>query len=449
MTRLSASKAAGAVLVFFVATTIAAQGQTFTTLADLPGIPGYEMSLVQGPDGELYGTTYNGGVSGEGTFFKMTQTGTLTVLYSFDYMASYPESGVALGTDGNFYGTTAEGGGGNGNGSVFRITPEGALTILHGFSITDGSLPYGPPVEGTDGNFYGTTRLGGNTTECFPQGCGTVYKMTRSGVLTTLHSFDGADGAEPWAGLVQATNGDFYGTTYEVSTLFKITRTGTLTTVHSFNGTDGVGPIGTLIQGTDGYLYGTTQSGGTNGDGTAFKSSLGGKLTTLYDFCEGQCLSGIGPVAGLVQGTDGNFYGTTSDTNGTVFQLTQGDIFTVLYDFGPGENPVSGAMVQATTGKFFGATSGNVGTAYSLDMSLGPFVTFVRAAGKIGQTGGILGQGFTGTSAVSLNGTPANFKVVSDTYLTATVPAGATTGYVTVTTPSGTLTSNVPFHVLK
>lgn len=261
------------------------------------------------------------------------------------------------------------------------------LTILHGFSITDGSLPYSPPVEGTDGNFYGTTRLGGKISECFPQGCGTIYKITRSGVFTTLHRFNGSDGAEPWAGLVEATNDDFYGTTYKTSTLFRITRTGTLTTVHTFNGPDGVEPAGTLIQGTDGYLYGTTWGGGSNGYGTVFTSSLGGKLTTLYNFCApSQCPSGGVPVAGLIQGTDRNFYGTTADGGngyGIVFQLTPRDVFTVLHDFDTtGGNPVTGAMVQATSGNFFGTTSG---TAYNLNMGLLPFVTFVRAAGKVGQ----------------------------------------------------------------
>lgn len=119
---------------------------------------------------------------------------------------------------------------------------------------------------------------------------------------------------------------------------------------------------------------------------------------------------------------------------------------------------LSGGLLQATTGTFYGTTAvggegqcagSGCGTVFSLDMGLGPFVTFVRAAGRVGQTSGILGQGFTGTTSVSLNGTPASFTVVSDTYIRATVPVGATTGYVTVTTPSGTLTSNVPFHVIK
>ena len=183
-------------------------------------------------------------------------------------------------------------------------------------------------------------------------------------------------------------------------------------------------------------------------------------FTTLYSFCsQPNCRDGSNPLAGLVQATNGNLYGTTSsggefNNNGTVFEITLKGALTTVYDFtgGPdGSLPFAG-LVQATNGNLYGATYGaganGVGTIFGLDEGLGPFVTFVQAAGKVGQTGPILGQGLTGTTSVSLNGTPANFTVVSDTFITATVPAGATTGYVTVTTPSGTLTSNVPFHVI-
>ncbi len=170
-------------------------------------------------------------------------------------------------------------------------------------------------------------------------------------------------------------------------------------------------PYGGLNQATDGNLYGTTYQGGTHDDGTIFEITAGGTLTTLHNFCSRgfqYCNDGQWLVAGLVQATNGTLYGTAE---------------------------VGGRL--------------NDGVVFSLDMGLGPFVTFVRPAGKIGQTGGILGQGLIGTTSVSLNGISASFTVISDTFLTATVPAGATTGYVTVTTPSGTLTSNVPFHVIQ
>jgi uncharacterized repeat protein (TIGR03803 family) len=208
--------------------------------------------------------------------------------------------------------------------------------------------------------------------------------------------------------------------------------------------------------------------------GTIFKIDQDGKLTTVYEFCsQPNCADGSEPIGALIQATDGNFYGATigggdSTCNsgngggcGTVFELNHLDgTLTTLHTFEDtdGSNP-AGSFLQATNGTLYGTTlfggeplcdkSYGCGTVFSLSMGLGQFVTFVRAAGKVGQTGGILGQGFTGTTGVSLNGTPASFTVVSDTFIRATVPAGATTGYVTVATPSGTLTSNVPFHVIR
>ena len=149
-----------------------------------------------------------------------------------------------------------------------------------------------------------------------------------------------------------------------------------------------------------------------NNAGTIFKITPQGVLTTLYTFCsQPNCTDGANPGTALMQSTDGNFYGTT---------------------FSGGQ----------------GGLSGEMGTIFRLSTGLGPFVKLVRSAGKVGQSGGILGQGFTGTTGVFLNGTPANFTVVSDTYIQATVPAGGTSGFVTVDTPGGVLTSNVPFHVI-
>jgi uncharacterized repeat protein (TIGR03803 family) len=246
--------------------------------------------------------------------------------------------------------------------------------------------------------------------------------MTFSGHTTLLHSFDETDGICPNDSLLLANDGSLYGTTsgedvnyfLGPGSIFAVTSTGSLTTLDSFNGTDGSTPWDSLVLGTDGNFYGTTVYGGTGpcvnypaprGCGTLFAASPAGVLTTLYNF---EATDGAYPYGGLLQATNGTFYGTT----------------------------------------YAGGVDRD-GTVFSLDMGLSPFVTFVRAAGKVGQTGPILGQGLTGTTSVSLNGTPANFMVKSDTFLEATVPAGATTGYVTVTTPSGTLTSNVPFHVIK
>ena len=175
--------------------------------------------LIQGADGDFYGTTQFGGIHGGGTVLRISPRGTLTTLHSFDE-ATEPEGGLVQGTDGDFYGTTEFGGGGNSAGTVFKITPSGMLTSLYSFCVegicTDGAYPSAPLVLGTDGNFYGTTYAGGTDSYCtngFVAGCGTVFKITSAGTLTRLHSFDVKDGSEPEP-LIQGTNGTFYGTTF-------------------------------------------------------------------------------------------------------------------------------------------------------------------------------------------------------------------------------------------
>ena len=290
------------------------------------------------------------------------------------------------------------------------MTPAGTLTDLHEFDFTDGWDPKDTPlIQATDGDFYGTTAGGGSHTCPSPAiGCGTVFKITPGGAFATLHNFDGGDGSIPFAGVIQAADGSLYGTTNQGGahgdgTVFKITLGGTLTTLHSFDGTDGSGPFGVLVQGTDGNFYGTTNAGGANGDGTVFEITPAGTLTTLHDF---DGTDGAGAQSGLLQATNGTFYGNT-----------------------------------------FGGGANGDGTVFSLSTGLGPFVTFLPAARPVGGLVEILGQGFTGATGVSFNGTTAAFTVESDTYLTATVPAGATTGSVTMATPSGTLTSNKIFRV--
>jgi len=309
--------------------------------------------VVQAADGDLYGTTEGGGVYSNGTVFKITVAGTLTTLYSFCALGypcpdgAGPRTGLVQGTDGNFYGTTGDGGSSNycegyNCGTVFKITPQGALTTLYSFcsqsGCPDGALPYDGLVQGTDGNYYGTTGIGGSNSDCndYDDGCGTVFKIAPNGTLTTLYSFCSQsgcpDGAYPFAGLVQSTDGNFYGTTTgggttDNGTLFKITPAGALTTLYRFDGTDGSQPYGGLVQATDEDFYGTTLNGGTYGGGTVFKITSAGTLTTLHNFCAKgwPCADGSGSEAGLVQATDGFFYGTTgaggADDYGTVFRI--------------------------------------------------------------------------------------------------------------------------------
>ena len=243
---------------------------------------------------------------------------TFTTLHSFDGTdGAAPYAGLVQATDGNLYGTTTYYGA-NDVGTVFKITTSGTLTTLHSFDNTDGASPYAGLVQATDGNLYGTTYEGG------ANGYGTVFKITTSGTLTTLHSFDNTDGASPYAGLVQATDGNLYGTTYEggangYGTVFKITTSGTLTTLHSFDYTDGASPYAGLIQATDGKLYGTTYEGGANVlNGTVFKITTSGTLTTLHNFCSlSGCTDGASPYAGLVQATNGDLYGTAGGAGPT------------------------------------------------------------------------------------------------------------------------------------
>ena len=288
------------------------------------------------------------------------------VLISFDGAdGSFPYAALVQATDGNFYGTTSEGGNGFVAGTVFKTTPTGTLKLLYSFQGSDGFNPTSALIEAKNADLYGTTEGGGTSTAC-QFGCGTVFKITTGGTLKTLHSFDLTDGAYPYGGLVQAKNGDFYGTTsyggaYAVhGTLFKITQAGTLTTLHNFNGPDGSQSNAGLIQASDGNLYGITE-GGAQGFGTIFKSTQGGKFSTLHIF-DGK--DGGFPTAGLVQATNGDLYGTTEYGQypggryvGTIFKITLGGKLTKLHTFHrtDGANPYAG-LIQATDGNLYGTT---------------------------------------------------------------------------------------------
>jgi uncharacterized repeat protein (TIGR03803 family) len=348
LSKLNWATRACAVLVLCATTAIALPAQTLTTLysfCSLSGCPdGADpyAGLVQATNGDLYGTTVSGGTSGtntNGTVFKITPGGTLTTLYSFCSSTNCtdgadPYAGLVQAANGNFYGTTYYGGT-NHRGTVFKITQGGTLTTLYSFcsqtNCTDREGPLAGLVQAANGDFYGTTQYAG------ANGGGTAFKITPGGTLTTLYSFcsqtNCTDGADPYAGLVQAANGDFYGTTYSggangnYGTVFKITPGGTLTTLYSFcsqtNCTDGAGPQAGLVQAADGDLYGTTVSGGTNTNGTVFKITPTGTLTTLHSF--NGTTDGATPAAGLVQAINGDFYGTASsgaNNYGTVFKIT-------------------------------------------------------------------------------------------------------------------------------
>lgn len=421
---------------------------TLTVLHSFDGTDGNgPFGLVQATNGTLYGTTSYGGVSVHdctsygstgacGTIYVLTLAGKLTTLYTFCALTNcadgaIPQAALVQGTDGNFYGTTSWGGtgvcnstAGPGCGTVFKITPAGVLTTLHSFIGTDGAAPEGPLIQATNGNFYGTTYAGGDLSCGAPDGCGTVFEITPSGKLTTVYSFDGTEGSYPFAGLVQAANGNFYGTTAAVllnggpsctltgngyGTVFEITSAGTLTTLLSFDDTNGAYPLAGLVQAANGTLYGSTVCGGANGYGTLFAATSAGALTTLHSFAG---TDGALPIGTLLQATNGTFYGSA----------------------------VFGGNLTCDS-------PDGCGTVFSLSVGLGPFVETNPTSGKIGAKVVILGNNLTGSTSVTFNGTAATFKVVSSSEITTTVPTGATTGVVKVVTPKKTLKSNLPFRV--
>jgi uncharacterized repeat protein (TIGR03803 family) len=337
----------------------------------------YPESIFQGFDGNFYGVTGEGGASyNGGTVFKITPQGVVSMLYAFNPASnvSSPQSLIQA-ADGSFYGTTDF-------GQVFHLSQSGELSILHFFS--SGSVVLGI-IQAGDGNFYGTTVFGQ------PGGSSTVFMVTPQGAATVLHAFgDGSvanDGLSP-SNLVQGSDGSFYGTTSQGGTagkgiVYKITSKGTYTILHNFgDGTvpnDGELPAAGLIQGSDGNFYGTTYEGGATGQGTAFKMTTQGAVTILHNFPDGSTLNdGHGPRTPLLQGYDGNFYGTTSGIDlpdsfiinqGTIFQMTPQGIVTTLHTFGDGSvtndgnnNYTGSALIQSSAGNFYGFTSGFSGS---------------------------------------------------------------------------------------
>jgi uncharacterized repeat protein (TIGR03803 family) len=467
------------VLGGFLSLVLSMSAQTFITLYLFDNTHGAhpDAPLVQATDGNLYGTARSGGANKHGTVFEITPSGTLTTLFSFGATNGYhPVAGLIQAADGNFYGTTRKGGA-NGQGTVFKITPSGTLTTLYSFcsqsKCADGSRPVAALIQAADGNFYGTTSGGG------AKGHGTLFEITPNGMLTTLNSFDNGRYYSV-ATLTQATGGNFYGTASQggangYGTVFEITPGGKLTTLYTFCSqggcTDGMYPSG-LIQATSGNFYGTTAFGGATGVGTVFMITPSGTLTTLHSFCSQlPCGEGYIPEAGLVQATDGNFYGTTVAGRsgemglGTIFKITRGGELTTLFYFDGTDGYFPGAaLIQDTNGGFYGTTeAGGIlrkchnhfncppsdGTVFSLSVGFGPFVKTQTTSGNVGAAVTILGTNLTGATSVTFNGTAAKFTVVSRSEIKTTVPTGATTGRVEVTRPKGTLKSNVVFRVTK
>ena len=377
-------------------------------------------ALVQGTNGDFYGTTYADGPNNTGVIFQATETtstsgstvstvvaSAVAPVYAFSPLVNgtnsdgaNPYAALFTGTDGNYYGTTVNGGAG-GEGTVFQLTSSGTLNTLHAFgalSMTgttmtasgtnaDGANPYAGVIQGDDGNFYGATLNGGS------YGLGTIYEVSTSGSFASLYSFTGgADGAAPVGNLIELSDSNFYGTTSKGGadhdgTIYELSSSGSFTTLYTFTGgDDGGNPKTGLISGTDGALYGTTVTDGSNGSGTVYELTSSGSFTTLYTFSALVTNSngiqanadGANPY-GLTTGSDGYLYGTTAAGGasgvGTFFELTTSGSFTTLYSFtgaDDGGSPYAG-VISGTDGIFYGTTetdgSYGGGTFYGISVS--------------------------------------------------------------------------------
>lgn len=370
-----------------------ASAQTETVLYSFTGkADGSEPygTLVQDPEGSLYGTTYEGGATCFtsltcGTVFKVSPTGAESVLHAFKADAHdgyWPVTGLIRDNLGALYGTSFEGGAG-GAGAVFKIAATGTSRLLYSFTtLADGLNPKAELIRDAEGTFYGTTFYGGTGTACGSAGCGTVFKLTATGTLTVPHSFGGPpDGIYPVAGVVLDAAGNLYGTTAGgggcsavvagCGIVFKIAPDGTESVLYTFTGgADGAGP-GSLVMDEQGNLYGIAASGGNyvngcgGGCGTVFRLTPSGKQSVLHAFTGG--VDGVAPLGRLVRDAKGNLYGATQEggsatTNfngpGTVFKVTPEGKETILYNFsatGDGFNPVGG-VIRDGQGNIYGTT---------------------------------------------------------------------------------------------
>lgn len=374
----------GAIVLTLFAVAESASAQTETALYKFSGPDGSNpyAGLVQDSKGNFYGTTLYGGAYGFGTVFKLTRSGTETVLYSFEGGADafYPDNGaLILDTEGNLYGTTAAGGV-YGLGTVFEVTSSGKETVLYSFpGAPDGSTPAGPLIRDSKGNLYGTTYYGGSG--ACQYGCGAVFELTNAGKEKILYSFAGSpDGKNPFAGLVRGKDGIFYGTTLNggdgCGTVYGLTVKGVKKFLYNFNGSsDGCSPYATLMTDENGNLYGTTAQGGINSPacyggscGTVFEVSSAGTETVLYSFTGPP--DGANPfwVEGVVLDKDGNVYGATfyggTDDDGAVYEISPNGSEHVLHSFtGSPDGSIPNTTFLDKKGNLYGTTfiGGNSG----------------------------------------------------------------------------------------
>ncbi len=457
--------------ILLVATAIAAPAQTVSTIYKFssgtnPNLPAGVMA--QGQDGNFYGITLSGGgPANQGAIYKISSKGVLTSLHAMADSDGTTCSGLTLGTDGNFYGT-CHNGGANDYGTLFKVTSAGVLTVLHNFAVqgstSDGCEPLAPPIQASNGDFYGTTSF------CGADNYGTVYKLTLAGAYSMLYSFQGPpnDTVLP-SGLIEGTNGYLWGVgngwIISGGGVFKITLAGKESLVYAFKANsdgeypDGEYPTANLIQGSNGDFYGTTEQGGTANEGTIFQLTAAGKETVLYSFPNQT--DGAYPSLPLTQGPNGLLFGAATDCAGGgcsqagLFDITPEGAYKNLYLYplvcsncGQPEAP----LLLSTNGTFYSTTEQGgigVGSFYSLNDGYSPFISLVNVtSGAEGAQVGILGQGFSSKSVVEFGGTKATTtKLTGTTYILATVPTGALTGDITVTTGSTVLSTTASYKI--
>lgn len=384
---------------------------------------GPRAALLVAADGYLYGTTRGGGTFNLGTIFRMTPSGSVTLLHSFagGNDGAAPEAALIQASDGRIYGTTISGGAFHvgvfsGSGTAFRLEPTGDVTILHAFGGPGDASRPSVILQATDGQFYGIA-----DNYVLPSGeanyDSSVYRMTADGSVTVLHAFPAAAGGR-LVGLLQSSNGHFIGT--QSGAVFSMTPGGTVTSLHAF--TDAFPEAG-VIEATDGHFYGTTLTGGTFNHGTVFRLTRAGVVTVLHHFTGGP--DGHAPRAALLEAANGEFFGTTLGSTisptipyGSVFKVTSGGVFTVLDTFGdrPDGALSVASLVQTPAGTLYGTTlhggiSFGFGTVFTVDGS-GAVAILHRFAGSVeGVTPNSLVEGtdghFYGTTCGGGCSTPA------------------------------------------
>jgi uncharacterized repeat protein (TIGR03803 family) len=472
-------------------------------------------ALIQASDGNFYGVSALGGRNEEGFVYKVNRTtGRITHLHDFDFSdGATPRGSLIQGADGDLYGTTEAGGANRsdycysgqyyqkgGCGTAFKVSLTGAFTKLHDFyTAADGyqAATNTGVIQASDGNFYGMAQVE------FPTGWSSVFKMTPGGVVTPFFQFaaDNSQGFGTHTGLIQATDGNLYGTTLglspsaaEYGTVFRLSLSGAFQTLYLFQGApasgigDGANPWGNLIEGTDGALYGTTYGGGTTagncydgGCGTVFRITTAGDEKVLYRFT-GSATDGEWPQnAGLAWVSDDTLYGVSSGNPygvdgppecyvgsiatagcGIVFELTTAGKFTALHNFGSGDGSLGlfpmTSMILASDNNLYGVAllGGGYGdgTVYRVQRNAATPVLEISgiapAGGPPGTTVVISGKGFTGASQVTFptgRATPVPFTVQSDTEIEISVPTNGVSGAIGVTAPHGTTFSPVIFYL--